>query len=261
MKTLASIAAVTLALAGGAASAQEVRISTSPIFGSGTFFAGLYDAGGNLTNVPAAAVGNNPASPFTGTVRLGGTFGAFSPGLKANPGAALVNINNQGPAYPFPFPGGTTVPGEWFGQVNLVNGQVAPGSFIRIELSGAFAGDFYQASVNPTSGVFVAAGANTWNLQAQTISGAFSGPTFGGVNVSQWFNEQGVGNNLFGALINIGSNSGGNSTTAPIGLFTVELTTTAVIPLPAAAWAGMGTLSALGGLAALRRRKLASQTA
>ena len=261
MKTVISVAALTLAVAGCAATAQELRIGTSPILGSGTFFGGLYDSGGNLTNVPAASTGLNPAAPFTGTIRLGGTFGAFSPGLRANPGAALVNINNQGPTYPFPFPGGTTVPGEWFGQINLVNGQVAAGSFIRIQLSGAFAGDFYQANVNPASGVFVAAGPSTWNLQAQTITGAFSGPTFGGVNVSQWFNQQGVGNNLFGSLINIGSNSGGGSSTAPAGLFSMELTTTAVIPLPAAAWAGMGTLSALGGLAALRRRKLAAQTA
>lgn len=256
------LAAAGLALAASPAFSQEIRIGSNPVLGSGTFFSGLYDSSGNLTNVPAAATGLNPSAPFTGTIRLGSTFGAFSAALltqlgfpPALVGNTTVDINNTGPGYSVPSGSGTLpfnnlVSGSWSGTINVINGVISAGSGFRIDLDGPFTGEFYQANIIPGSAVFAASGPQTWTVQGATAQGQFSGATFGGVDSSFWFNNQASG--LSGTVISVG----GSATGLPAGFFSSTMTTTAVIPLPPAAWAGLGTLGALAGFAQIRRRRI-----
>lgn len=224
----------------------EVRMGSNPVLGSGTLFAALFDGPngtGTMTNVPAAAVGFNPAVPFTGSLVIGNSFTIV--GLPF-PGSTTVNTNNTG-LYPGPTYGAasSTVPGSWTGIINLVNGFATTGSF-TISLGGIFAGETYTADVRRNTAAFVASGVNTFTLQGLSNHGAFSGPSFGGQSVAPWFAGQGIGDQLFGGFVFSGSNSPG----VPNGLYSLTATATTYIPTPGAA-----ALMGLGGLAAFRRRR------
>lgn len=235
--------------------AIEVRIGSNPVLGSGTLFSALYDTNGNLTNVPAGAVGFNPAQPFSGTLRIGNSMlpGIFPSGF--DPGLATVNINNTG-VYPLPTYTGLGSPGLgiWTGVINILNGFATSG-FINITLTAnPGLGDSYTAAMQPGSATFSASGTNTWSLQGATFNGQFSGPTFGGVDVSPWFAGQGGGNRLFGAVINVGGNAAG----VPDGLFSTTTTVTAIIPLPSAAASTLATCAGVGLMTSIRRRRFAA---
>lgn len=247
IRNAALLALAGTALLSGSAFGQaiEVRIGSNPVLGSGTFFSGLYDVNGNLTNVPQAATGFNPAVPFSGTILVGDTF-------VQGAGQTTVNINNTG-VYPGPtYTGfGTTVSGFWMGVIHIANGFVAPGSYITCSLDGPFGGDVYTASLVPGSASFNASGVNTWTVQGATFHGNFTNPHFGGVDVTPWFLGQLIGPNLEGSVINVGGNAAGTGD----GIFNTTMTTTAIIPLPSAALAGLGTMAGIAGFGAIRRRR------
>jgi hypothetical protein len=136
---------------------------------------------------------------------------------------------------------------DFDGHINMVNGQVTGGN-IQITVNG---GDTYSASITPNVGAvsnFVGGG---YKIEGLTFNGMFSDAMFGNVNVSEWFNSQGL-TGLLGSFLqfNFNPNAAGASY-ADMDIFV----NAQVIPLPPAAWTGVATLSGLMVAGYIRRRR------
>ncbi len=238
----AAAIAGTATVALGGTSDRELRIGSNPVLGSGTLFAGLYNAAGQLTSVPQGATGLTPAQPFTGSIKVGLTFGQatanFWIGLGGTPevaGAALIDVNNSGrypgPTYPVPsgsgLPGNSVATGIWAGQINVNAGRVAPGSWVGVVFDPPFASDTYTAQLTANSGTFNASGSLVWTIQSDSNGGRLGGAggQFVGLDAADWFSAQGPagGPGLRGAAIATGGSAAG----LPTGFFSISLTVTA----------------------------------
>jgi len=181
-------------------------------------------------------------SPFGGLSHSGSVAFSFSPGNTILNGIFIQTIvggafSNAG------FSGFTLT--SFSGQVNLTNGQVTGGT-ISLGISN---GDTYTCNIASNSGGvsnFVGGG---FKIEALTSGGHFSDAQFGNVNVSPWFNAQGL-NGLPGSFLqfNFNPNASG-AATSDMDLF-VD-----VVPLPPAAWAGMATLAGAMVVRRIRRSR------
>jgi hypothetical protein len=133
------------------------------------------------------------------------------------------------------------------GQIDLANGIVT-GGHISLDINN---GDHYTCDVTPSSGAVSTFVGGGYVIQSLTRNGFFNDAQFGNVNVSQWFNNQGLAG-LMGSLLqfNFNPNAAGLAN-SDMDYFVNGAT---VVPLPSAAWAGLATL---GGLIGVRRLKRA----
>lgn len=128
------------------------------------------------------------------------------------------------------------------GQIQLNNGMVTGGNLTL----GLNNGDTYTATIVGGSGMVTTYVGGGYKLEALTDGGAFSDSMFGNVDVSPWFNAQTLGG-LLGSLLQF------NFDPDPQGAASSDMdifVDAVVIPLPPAAYAGLGTL---GGVMLLRR--------
>lgn len=182
---------------------------------------------------------------FTATTS-GGTFGAnytgsinISRGSGALEAVAILPQGFGGPTQSF-------VPNSplssFTGVINLVNGNVTGGNLSVVLANG----NQYTTSIGSFGNAVGSQAGGAFTITANTFNGAFSGSTFGGVNVSQWFANQGPG--LPGSFLQFRFSPNSGGTTADMDLF-VD-----VVPLPPAAWTGLATLAGVVAFRRLRRR-------
>ena len=183
--------------------------------------------------------GANNNSPFGGLTHTGSV--AFTVGtgvlngifIQSTPGGAFNNAGFSG----------STMTG-FSGQVNLNNGQVTGGS-ITLTISN---GDSYTCGITGGIGAVAPYVGGGFTIQALTRNGFFNDAQFGNVNVSPWFNAQGI-NGLPGSFLQFNFNpDASGAATSDMDLF-VD-----VVPLPPAAWAGLATLAGVITARRLRRR-------
>jgi len=164
-------------------------------------------------------------------------------------GAGVLNgifiQTNQGQPFHNANFAGFTMTG-FSGQVNLVNGQVTGGSYTMTINNG----DSFSCNIVPNSGavsLFVGGG---FKIEALTRGGLFNDPQFGNVDVSPWFNAQ-TPNGLPGSFLqfNFDPNAVGSASSDMDWFVDVP----SLVPLPSAAWAGLGTLA--GAMVVRRMRR------
>ncbi len=183
------------------------------------------------------ANGNNSA--FGGTGHSGkvmldkGSFGVlFAVGLQSIPNGPFVNQGFSGTLF------------DVDGEILLSGGNVV-GGFLDIFVDGG--ADSYTCKiVNGQGSVKPSLIGGGFTIDGLTFEGKFSGPFFSNVDVSQFFNAQGVGG-LPGSFLqfNFDPNASG------AGFADIDAFVT--VPLPPAAWAGLATLA---GVMAFRRLRV-----
>jgi hypothetical protein len=223
MKGLIGAAAATvLAAAGAAPAAMTLQFDVNGIQVQAANSAGANSAFGGLTH--------------TGSVNF-----SFAPSITRLVDIAIANgsggFASQG------FSGSLT---NFTGQITMNNGQVTGGNLV-IQIAG---GDTYTADIMSIGSVsnFVGGG---YKVEGLTFNGQFSGPAFGNVNVSPWFNAQAI-SGLLGSFLqfNFSPNAAG------FGFSDMDIFVSAeVVPLPPAAWTGLATISGLMLLGYVRRRR------
>jgi hypothetical protein len=131
------------------------------------------------------------------------------------------------------------------GQINLVNGMVTGGNML-LTLNN---GDTFTTAITPGVGAVSTFVGGGFKIEALTRQGFFNDSTFGNVNVTDWFANQGVGG-LIGSLLqfNFDPNATGFAS-SDMDLFIDAQ----IIPLPPAAWTGLATLIGVVGIRRLRR--------
>jgi hypothetical protein len=129
------------------------------------------------------------------------------------------------------------------GDINLTNGRVGGGN-ITVRLSN---GDSFTTQIAAGTGSVTRFIGGGFIVQALTTRGFFNDNRFGNVDVSRWFNNQG-NNGLAGSMIQFRFLPNGSGfSTADMDLFVDA------VPLPPAAWAGLGTLALVGAYRRFRR--------
>jgi hypothetical protein len=143
-----------------------------------------------------------------------------------------------------------TIPTGWSlssftATINLVDGVVKGGG-LSLSATNGIMTDSYSAMIFANSGVVAGGGFPPVNppfsVSGLTYAGTFSGSTFAGIDVAQWFAYSGA---LPGNFINFEyrPNSAGFDSTVDIDIFVA-------IPLPSAGLMGLAGI----GLVAVRRR-------
>lgn len=130
------------------------------------------------------------------------------------------------------------------GTVTLDSGMVTGGS-ITLSVNGS--SDSYTAQIVPGVGRVRPYVGGGYTVQGLTFAGFFSDAQFGNVDVTQWFNNNG---GLFGSFLEFNFEPDPNGG----GFADMDLFTDAV-PLPATAWAGLGTMAGMVAVQWVRRRK------
>lgn len=186
--------------------------------------------------------GSGANSAFGGLGHTGSIVFSFAPGT-----TQLVGIDTQnGSNAPVNqnFSGSLT---NFTGTINLVNGQVTGGN-LSVQVNGS---DSYSASITPNIGsvsMFVGGG---FKVEGLTFNGMFSGPNFGNVDVSPWFNSQGPGG-LLGSFLQFNFNPDASGA----GFSDMDVfVRPQVIPVPPAAWTGIATLAGVMAAGYVRRRR------
>lgn len=173
-------------------------------------------------------------------VAFGGTThtGSLEMGVDGNAelNDILLNGTSIGPAAGWSL-------SDYDGTIDLNNGMVTGGSF-TVEVSDGVSTDTYMADIVSGSGM-VTTGATGFAIDGLTFNGFFSGSTFAGVDVSDWFTEQ----PLQGSFLEFAFNpdAAGLDNDANVDIF---------VPVPLPTPAAMGA-AGLIGLAGLRRRRTA----
>jgi hypothetical protein len=127
------------------------------------------------------------------------------------------------------------------GEVDLSNGAVTGGNLAVVVNGGS---DSYTCNIVPNAGQVAPYVGGGFKIEGLTFQGAFSDPTFGNVNVAAF-----AGNQLLGSFLqfNFDPNANGG------GFADMDLFVT-TIPLPPAAWGGLGMLAMVGAAGYVRRR-------
>ena len=160
---------------------------------------------------------------------------------------ADVRIGDEGP-----FGTLTEVPlgamlSDFSGTVEFDAGFVVGGEF-TVTLDS---GDTYTTELRGGQGRLSALTTGGFTLDGLTVEGEFSDDSFGAVDVSEFVAVQGDPVQLPGSLLKFRFNPGASAS----GTGDMEVFVT-VVPLPPAAWAGIGTLAGVMGLSvAIRRRR------
>lgn len=185
--------------------------------------------------------GAGAASAFGGTTHTGSLRFTNGQGIlnglfiQSNPNGNFVNAG---------FTGFTL--SAFTGRIDMVNGQVTGGNILlRINNN-----DQYICDITPGLGgvsTFVGGG---FKVEGLTRAGFFSDAQFGNVNVSPWFNAQGV-NGLLGSFLKFNFNPNAQGVANSDMDYFVDA---AVVPVPMAAGAGLAMLGGLLTVRRLRRR-------
>ena len=178
-------------------------------------------------------------SVFTGVNHTGAVQFSIGSGLL---NGIFIQSTSPGPFINAGFAGFTLT--AFNGQVNLANGQVTGGS-LTIQLNN---NDQYTCAIKPGSGFVSTYVGGGFIIEALTNQGFFNDSQYGNVNVSPWFNSQGLAG-LPGSFLQFNFNpTTKGATTADMDLF-VD-----VVPLPSGVAPALATLSGLAVLRRLRRR-------
>lgn len=217
MRTSVAFAVAGSLMAAAAASATPVlQIDVN------SFQAQAVNAGG----APTAFGGLTHTGALQFSIGQGHLVGAF---IQSMPFGPFLNAGLAG----------VTLTG-FSGQVNLVNGLVTGGN-ITLEISS---GDSYTCLISPGSGAVSTYVGGGYKIEALTHGGMFSDSMFGNVDITPWYNAQGIAG-LFGSLLEF------NFDPDPTGAASSDMDIFVdVVPLPPAAYAGLGTLA---GAVVLRR--------
>ena len=176
---------------------------------------------------------NGLTAQFAGAGGFGvnatGTITLSFDGNSALVGVALDGFNQN--------LGGNTLTG-FTGTINLVGGQVTGGLFSATTTAGT-----YGANIVGGIGAVAVQAGQGYSIDGLTFNGLFSGPTFAGVNIGNFFTAQ----PLFGSVLTFAFNPNANGvdSDSDIDIFIQ-------IPMPGAA--AMGFVG-LAGLAGVRRRR------
>ena len=137
--------------------------------------------------------------------------------------------------------------GDFSGSLAFDGGIVKGGSF-TVTLDNAPA-DTYTATVIADSGSIQSLATGGYTLDGLTFDGAFSDDTFGSVDVSEWFSRQFEPGQLFGSFFKFRFDPpAGGAGNGDIEVFVL-------VPLPTAAYAGLGMLAGVMGLSYVLRRR------
>ncbi|MFA9477543.1 hypothetical protein ACERK3_04460 [Phycisphaerales bacterium AB-hyl4] len=133
---------------------------------------------------------------------------------------------------------------DFVGSIVINNGYVVDGGFTVTDLSSnTYSADFVNGQVFNIGG-----DVGPFLVSGGTNNGVFSGSSFAGIDVSQWFTPGEAYNGLY-TEFRYDGNSIDNST---------EFHASVVVPTPAAALAGLPMLGVLGLGYMIRRRRLAA---
>lgn len=173
------------------------------------------------------------AAPFDGESHTGAVSITKIDASEAN--AVLIKDSPFGPFVPQgDFVG---ILGDITFDITLDSGLVTGGSF-SIELTS---GDTYAGTIGASG--HVDATQTGFTIDGLTLAGAFSGDDFGGVDVTEWFDAQGIGTNLEGSFLAFKINP--DDTGAAIA----DIDSFVIVPAPAAG------VVLLAGLVGMRRRR------
>lgn len=141
-----------------------------------------------------------------------------------------------------------TVPLRNFTGELTFSGGLLVGGFLSMTLDNAEA-HTYTASIKPRTGSLMASNSMGYSIDGLTFNGAFSDTMWGDLDVTPWYDAQG-GGALPGAFFKF------RFWPDPQGSGNADIETYVMVPLPAAGWAGLAMLGALGACSCQRRRKL-----
>jgi hypothetical protein len=225
MKKLFGTAAVATMLVAGAAVNASMTLQ--------------FDVNGIAVQTTNGAGAN---SAFGGLAHTGAVNFSFAPGI-----TRLVDIaisQNLGAPASQGFSGSLS---NFSGQITMNNGQVTGGQ-LTLTADG---GHTYTADIVGNVGAVSNYVGGGYKIQGLTFNGMFSHPVFGNVDVSPWFEAQGLGG-LFGSFLQFNFNPDASGASfADMDIFV----NAQVIPLPPAAWTGIATLSGVMLLGYIRRRR------
>jgi hypothetical protein len=177
--------------------------------------------------------------PFAGLMHTGSVNFSVGAGMLAG---MFIQTTSSGPFNNAGLSGFTM--SSFTGQINLTNGMVTGGN-ITLTLNN---GDHYTTSVVANSGAVTNFVGGGFKIQALTDHGFFNDATFGNVNVSQFFNFQGV-NGLPGSFLQFNFQPNGQGfASSDMDMFVTA------IPLPSAAISGLAGLGVLACVRRIRRR-------
>lgn len=131
------------------------------------------------------------------------------------------------------------------GSITLVNGNVTGGSF-NIGVNGDT--DAYTCLIQGGVGKVKSFIGGGYTVQGLTFAGAFSDAQFGNVDVSSWFAANGA---LFGSFLEFNFDPDVNGA----GFADMDIFVDSTVPLPPAAWAGLGTMGVIAASQWVRRRR------
>lgn len=201
-------------VAGGALAEEILQIDTNNLG-----FQSLDEVGG--------------AVPFDGESHTGAVSISFINESQIN--GVLIKDSPFGPFVPQGDFVGTLTDASF--EITLDGGLVTGGSFF-IEVDGA---DTYAGTIGASGGVDDTQ--TGFAIDGLTFGGTFSDDNFGGVDVSDWFNAQGFGNNLEGSFLAFKINPDDS------GAGIADVDSFVIVPAPAAG------VVLLAGLVAVRRRR------
>jgi hypothetical protein len=183
--------------------------------------------------------GQGQNSAFGGLSHTGSVNFSFQANTTVLNGVFLQTVVN-GPFQNQNFNGSLS---NFTGQITLSNGLVTGGHLGVFVNAGS---DSYQCDVVPNVGHVSTYVGGGFKIEGLTFHGAFSDSQFGNVNVSAF-----TGTNLPGSFLqfNFDPNASG------AGFADMDMFVDSVVPLPPAAWAGLGTLAGLMAIQAVRRRR------
>jgi hypothetical protein len=179
-------------------------------------------------------------TPFGGLTHTGAVVFSLKPSTRLE-GVSVESVPS-GPWIDQGFSGSIS---NFTGSVLLNNGIVTGGS-ITLAVNGGT--DSYSASIVPNAGHVKTYVGGGFIVQGLTFQGAFSDNQFGNVNVAQWFAHNGA---LLGSFLQFNFNP--DATGA--GFSDMDIFVDSVVPLPPAAWAGIGMLASIATVQWVRRRK------
>jgi hypothetical protein len=217
MKTIAAITAV-LGLAATVVADPTLQIDVNAIKIQIRDGQGQNSAFGGLSHTGSINFSLDPATVLAGI------------GIRTTPNGPFSNANFSGTISNFT------------GVINLNNGQVTGGNLGVFVNAGT---DSYTCSIVPGIGAVSTYVGGGFKVEGLTFQGLFSDNTFGNVDVTPW-----AGGNLPGSFLefNFDPNASGG------GFSDMDIFVD-VVPLPPAAWAGLGTLAGVMAVGYVRRRK------
>jgi hypothetical protein len=172
------------------------------------------------------------ASPFGGLTHTGSVRFTTGQGIL---NGIFIQTTPSGPFTNAGFDGSTLT--TFGGRIDFTNGVVTGGNLIhRISNN-----DQYICNITPESGTISTFVGGGYKIEGLSRTGLFNDAQFGNVNVSPWFNSQGLAG-LLGSFLQFNFNPNAQGAANSDMDYFVAANST-VVPLPPAAWAGLATMA------------------